>query len=198
MVDGLFFTLENAIVRYTSGGEVPRPLGTAHPSITPFQAFRTWDSWIIVAVGSDKLWARFCTVLRRTDLVNDARFRTNPLRTQNRVELATILTSVLAQKTTVEWTILFEKEGIPYSPVNNIEQICQDPHIRHRNMLVEVEQKSIGKLKIVGSPFRLSETPGKVFIGAPLLGEHSEEILREVLGITDEEITSLKKQGVIN
>lgn len=198
MVDGLFSTLENAVVRYTTEGEIPQALGTAHPSITPFQAFRTRDSWIVIAIGGDKLWAHFCTVLERSDLIEDARFRTNPLRTENRQTLADILTAEIIKKTAKDWADIFEKEGIPYSLVNNVKQICEDPNIQFRNMLVEIEQTGIGRMKIAGSPLRLSEAPGRVYHGAPSLGEHTEEILTSVLKMTQSEILYLRKEGIIN
>ena len=198
MVEGLFSTLENAVIRYTSGGEVPRALGTAHPTITPFQAFRASDNWIVVAIGNDKLWTRFCKTLGREDLIDEARFRTNPLRTKNRETLAEILGGELAKKTSKEWMAILEKDGIPCSPVNDIKQISEDPQIQFRNMLVEVEQKEVGKVKITGSPIRLSETPGKVRSGAPVLGEHTEEVLITILKLSQSEIATLRKEGVIN
>jgi CoA:oxalate CoA-transferase len=198
MVDGLFFTLENAVVRYTTEGEIPQALGTAHPSITPFQAFRTKDSLIVIAIGGDKLWAHFCTVLGKKDLIEDARFRTNPLRTGNRETLTKILTAEIINKTSEDWADIFEKEGIPYSLVNNIKEICEDPHIKFRNMLVEIEQAGIGRMKIAGSPLRLSETPGRVYHSAPSLGEHTEEILASMLKMTQPEILHLRKVGIIN
>jgi CoA:oxalate CoA-transferase len=198
MVDGLFFTLENAIVRYTGKGEIPHALGTAHPSITPFQAFPTQDSWIVIATGSDKLWTDLCTVLGRKDLLTDSRFRTNPLRTENREILAGIISEETGKKKAAEWIIMFEKAGIPYSLVNNVKEICEDPHIAHRNMLVEIEQAGVGKMKIAGSPFRLSETPGMVYHGAPMLGEHTGELLSSLLKMQQSEIESLRREGVIN
>jgi CoA:oxalate CoA-transferase len=198
MVDGLFSTLENAVIRYTSSGEIPKALGTAHPTITPFQAFRARDSWIVVAVGNDKLWARFCVTLGRNDLIEDSRFRTNPLRTKNREALAGVLGEELEKKTSQEWMHILEKDGIPCSPVNDIKQISEDPQIQFRDMLVEIEQKEVGRVKIAGSPFRLSETPGKVSTGAPVLGEDTEEILTSVLKLSQSEIRSLREEGVIN
>lgn len=198
MVDGLFSTLENAVVRYTSSGDIPRPLGTAHPSITPFQAFLAKDSWIVIAIGNDKLWARFCEVLGRKDLIDDSRFRTNPLRTNNRETLADVLAEEFVKKTSKEWENIFNENGIPCSPVNNVKQISEDPHIQYRNMLVEIEQKGVGKMKIAGSSIRLSETPGQVYSGAPVLGEHTEEVLTSVLKLSPSQILSLRKEGVIN
>lgn len=198
MVDGLFSVMENAVVRYTVGGEIARPLGTAHPSITPFQAFATKDSWIIVAAGNDRLWARLCATLGRSDLTADARFRTNPLRTKNRAALAEILTGEMIKKDTAAWIKDFEKNGIPYSPVNNIQQICEDPQIQFRKMLVEINQPGIGKMRIAGSPICLSATPGGVYRGAPALGEHTEEILTALLKKTKKEIQALRNEDVIN
>jgi CoA:oxalate CoA-transferase len=198
MVDGLFSVMENAVVRYTVGGEVPRPLGTAHPSITPFQAFQTKDDWIIVAIGADRLWVQLCGALGREDLSKDERFRTNPSRHENRKDLLAILSAELVKRKSAEWAEIFDRAGVPYSPVNNVKQICEDPQISYRNMLVEIEQKGIGRVKIAGSPLRLSETPGRVYRGAPALGEHSGEILGSLLGKTGAEIESLKAEGVIN
>jgi CoA:oxalate CoA-transferase len=198
MVDGLFSIMENAVVRYTVGGEIPEPLGTAHPTITPFQAFPTSDSWIIIAAGSDKIWGQLCAALGRNDLTKDARFRTNPLRTKNRAALVNILTGELTKKNAADWADIFEKDGIPYSPVNNVKQICEDPQIQFRDMLVEIEQKGIGKMKIAGSPLRLSETPGRVYQGAPALGEHTEAILASILKKKPSEILALRNEGVIN
>jgi CoA:oxalate CoA-transferase len=198
MVDGLFSVLENAVARYTISGKIPGPLGGAHPSITPFEAFRTKDSWIIMAAGNDVLWAKICRILDRDDLIRDPRFANNQLRTENQPELSAILTAELVKKTTAEWSGICEKADIPYSRINNIKEICEDPVIRHRNMLVTVDQPGVGPVRIAGSPIRLSETPGEVRSPAPLLGEHSAEVLREVLGYATERIEALKAEGVIN
>ena len=198
MVDGLFSVLESAVARYTITGKIPGPLGGAHPSITPFEAFRTKDSWVIVAAGNDSLWAKFCRILNREDLIHDCRFENNHLRTENQQELSEILTTELIKKTTAEWIEIFEKQDIPYARINNIKEICEDKVIRHRNMLVTVDQPDVGPVRISGSPIRLSETPGEVVTPAPRLGEHSEEVLRTVLGYDRSRIEALKAEGVIN
>ncbi|MCX5820354.1 MAG: CoA transferase [Deltaproteobacteria bacterium] len=198
MVDGLFATLENAVARYTINGEIPGPLGGIHPSITPFQGYQTADSWIIAAIGTDQLFAKYCKVIGLENLSNDPRFTTNPLRTKNRRELNTILDPVMKTKTTAEWGKIFEEASLPYSPINNLQQICEDSHIRYRGMLVEIDQPAVGKMRIANSPIRLSETPGQVYAPAPLLGQHSEDVLREVLGYSQAEIDKLKEAGIIN
>jgi CoA:oxalate CoA-transferase len=198
MVDGLFAILENAVIRYTTTDEVPEPLGSRHPSITPFQGFRTKDSWIIIAIGNDLLWAKFCRLINRPDLSEDSRFKTNPLRTQYVKELIPILEVEIQKKTTKEWVALLGAADLPHSPINNIREICEDPNIRYRRMLVEMEQPGVGKVRIAGSPIHLSETPGEVYSPAPLLGQHSEEILRDVLGYSKEAIDQLQREGIVN
>jgi CoA:oxalate CoA-transferase len=199
MVDGLFSVLENAVVRYTSIREIARPLGSAHPSIAPFQAFKAKDNvWIIVAAGNDKLWQKLCRLLKRSDLIDERRFATNADRAENRKALAVILQKELAKKPAASWSKILAKEGIPYSPLNSIKDICEDEHIKFRGMLKEINQPLIGKIHIANSPFRLSLTPAQIYAPAPLLGEHTGEILADILGYRPEKIERLKKAGVIN
>jgi CoA:oxalate CoA-transferase len=199
MVDSLFSVLENAVARYVNTGEVPGPLGGAHPAIAPFQGFRAKDGqWVIAAVGNDKLWAQYCEVLGRRDLIDHPKFRTNPLRCDHRREMVEILQQEMEKKTAREWCDIFEKQAIPYSPINNLQQICEDPHIVHRRMLVEIEQPAVGKMQVTASPLRMSDTPGEVYAPAPMLGQHSEEVLREMLGYSAETIRRLQDLGVIN
>jgi len=199
MIDGLFTVLENAVVRYTISGEVPGPLGSAHPSIVPFQSFPTQDdSHVIIALGNDNLWKNFCNLIGRGDLIDHPKFATNPLRTQHRKELEKILIPEFKKKTRTEWLETLGRADLPHSPANNVKEICEDPHIHHRKMLVDIDQPHVGKMRIVGSPIRLSETPGEVYAPAPLLGQHSDEILEEILGYKKEEIEILKGENVIN
>lgn len=198
MVDGLFAVMESAIVRYTMTGIVPGPLGGMHPTITPFQALMTSDSWIVIAAGNNTLWKKLCVVLNREDLVDDPRFRTNPLRCENKEELGEILGAELKRKTTKEWIEIFEKAGLPYAPINNIGEICEDPIIAYRRMLAEVEQPLVGKMRIANSPIRLSETPGHVYQPAPLLGQHTEEVLKGLLGFSQEQIAQLQGEGIVD
>lgn len=197
MLDGLVYFLENAIVRYTMTGEIPGPLGTAHPTITPFQAFKTKDHYIITPIGNDKLWALFCEAIGRVDLIENPKFKTNPLRNENKKELIPILEEVMVKKTTQEWMEIFDKYNLPYSPINTIDKVVNDPVVNYRKMVVEIEQPGVGKVKITGTPFHLSETPGEVRAPAPLLGEHTEEVLKGLLNYTDEEIKTLKENNVI-
>ncbi|MBN1686105.1 MAG: CoA transferase [Spirochaetales bacterium] len=197
MVDGLLYILENALVRYTVEGKVPGPLGTTHPSITPFQAFPTEDGWIVIAVGNDAIWKRFCTVLELPLLIDDERFASNGLRTENRKELSPVLEARFRQKTTSVWLDILRREDVPCSPINTIDQIAEDPVVSHRRMIARIDQPGVGPVRIAASPFRMSATPGEVYAPAPRLGEHSIEVLREVLGYGEEAIRALRETKVI-
>jgi CoA:oxalate CoA-transferase len=153
---------------------------------------------MIIALGNDNLWESFCKLIGREDLSHHPKFATNPLRTKHRKDLEQILIPEFRKKTRQEWLDLLGKAGLPHSPANNLKEICEDPHIAYRNMLVEIDQPRVGKMRIVGSPIRLSETPGEVYAPAPLLGQHSEEILEKMLGYKKEEIELLKAENVIN
>jgi CoA:oxalate CoA-transferase len=197
MVDGLVYTLENAIARYTILGEIPQPIGSAHPTITPFQGFKASDGWIIAPIGNDKLWASFCKAIDREDLTNHPDYKTNPLRCKNKPALIPILDEVIKTKTTTQWFEIFDEYGLPYSPLNNMEQVVNDPVINYRGMIAEIDQPKVGRMKIVGTPFHLSETPSSIKTPAPLLGQHTDEILSQLLKYSDEEITELRKKNTI-
>jgi CoA:oxalate CoA-transferase len=198
MVDGLLSVLENAVVQYTIGHRIPKPLGSAHPSIAPFQTIPTRDGWMVIAIGNDIIWERFCTAIGREDLSQQPEYKTNSLRSRNRKTLIEIVEKEMVKRTTRAWSSLLERESIPHSPINNIKQVCEDPCINHRKMLAEMEQPQMGRIKIAGSPIRLSETPGEVYAPAPLLGEHTEEILKNLLNYSAGDISRLKEEGVIN
>lgn len=197
MLDGLVYILENAIVRYTVTGEVPKPLGTMHPTITPFQGYKTKDEWIIVPLGNDQLWTKFCEMIGRVDLLNNPKFITNKLRTENRDELNEILNRIFESKSYKEWEEMFEKNGLPYSPINTIDKVVNNPVVNYRKMIAEIEQPKIGKMKISGSPFKMSETPGNVWAPAPLLGEHTKDVLKNVLNYPDDKIEELRNKRVV-
>lgn len=197
MVDGLVYILENAIARYTINGEIPEPLGSKHPTIVPFQAFKTKDDWIITPIGNDKLWERFCTALDREDLIDDPKFKTNPLRTENQDELIPILKKKMKTKTTEEWIEIFEEYELPYSPLNTIDKVVEDKNLNYRGMISEIDQPGVGKVKVAGSPFHLSKTPGTVRSHAPSLGEHTEDVLVNLLNYSKEEVDQMKEDGSI-
>ena len=197
MVDGLVYILENAIARYSLAGQIPQPLGTRHPAITPFQGFATADGWIVIAIGNHALWESYCRAIDHRELADDKRFRTNALRTANHAVLQAILEPIMQSRSTAEWLHVLEAHRLPCSPINNVRDVVQDPNVRHRGMIVEVDQPGIGPIEIAGSPFHLSETPGTVESPAPLLGQHSVEILRQVLGYPEERVRELIEAQVV-
>jgi len=197
MMDAVVSVLENAVVRYTVTGEIPQRTGSAHPSIAPFDVFEAQDGWFVVGIGNDMLWEKFCKAINKTDLLNDSRFTTNPKRSENYQALKPIITHWSKKKTVQEVLDILLQAGVPVGEVNTIDKIVEDPNIKLREMIVEVEHPQAGKVKITDSPIKLSLTPGKVEKASPLLGEHTEEILGELLGFSQEEIEGLKKEGVI-
>ena len=199
MLDCQVAVLENAFARYFATGEVPGPLGTRHPSATPFQAFPTKDGHIVLALswGVEDQWALFCAKLDRVDLIDDERFETGPLRTQHHSELEPILMEALKTKTTAEWIVEFEEIDMPCGPVNTIDKVAADPQIKAREMLVELAHPQVGSFIVPNTPIKLSRTPGRVDKPAPELGEHTAEILSRWLGMAEEEIEALKRENII-
>jgi len=198
-VDGLSYVLENAIVRYTIDNEIPIPLGGIHPSITPFQGYKTKDSWIIIPCGNDGLWNLLCSkIIEREDLIDHPKYKTNGLRTDHRDKLNTILDPIFKEKTTAEWLNLFQKVGHPASQINNIKEIIEDDNTKYRKLVKEIEQPEIGKVKALNSALsHMSETPGEIYAPAPQLGEHTEEVLKNILKYSEESIKKLKQEKII-
>ncbi len=156
MMDSQVAILENAIARYVATGEVPRPLGSRHPSIAPFAAFATEDKPIAIAAGNDELFARTARVLGREDLIEDARFRSNPLRVQHVDELAAELETALLRRPAAEWLKLLDAEGVPSAPINNVADVMADPQVAARNMIVTAQDPEIGPWRMQGNPIKLS------------------------------------------
>ncbi|MBV8738469.1 MAG: CoA transferase [Alphaproteobacteria bacterium] len=173
--------LENAIVRYTTTGEIPGPMGARHPSITPFEAFATADGNIIIAAGNDGLFVKLAQALGRPDLAENPLFKTNPLRNQHQEALKAEIESVLRKAGTGDWIKVLEAAGVPCGPVNNIAQAIAHPQAAARNMLVEVDDPTMGSLKLAGNPMKVSAFPDPTSRApAPDLDGDRERILREL------------------
>lgn len=197
MLDSLVAVLENAVVRYFATGEAPKPLGARHPAITPFEAFASADGHVIIALGNDTLWAKFCEHVNRSDLISNNRFQTNADRTENHAELFPILSGIMAQRTTDDWIDALGKIGVPCGPINAMDRVVNHPQVQAREMITRVAHHITGEVEVPGVPIKLSETPGDVDAPAPSLGEHTTEILTDVLRMSSEEVAKLKKDGVI-
>ena len=197
MLDSLVAVLENAVVRYFATGEAPKPLGARHPAITPFEAFASADGHVIIALGNDTLWAKFCVHVNRPDLILDKRFRTNADRTENHAELFPILSEIMAQRTTDAWIEALGKIGVPCGPINAMDKVVSHPQVQAREMITRIAHQITGEVEVPGVPIKLSETPGNVDAPAPSLGEHTTEILTSILKMSPDEVANLKQDGVI-
>ena len=199
MLDCQVTVLENAFVRYINTGEIPHALGTRHPVIAPFQAFQSKDGYIAVALrgGVKDQWPLYCAAIDRVDIIDDPRFKNGWLRTQNYEALKPILTEAMKAKTTREWVEELEQVGIPCGPVNTIDQVASDPQILAREMIIDVQHPDAGKFKVVNTPFKFSRTPHRAERASPDLGEHTEDVLNQLLGMTRKEISELEGSGVI-
>ena len=181
MFDCQLALLENAIMRYTTSGKVPGPMGARHPSITPFEAYKTMDGHLIIAAGNDALYVKLCQALERADLADNPLFRTNDLRNTHNRALAAEIEKELAKGTTADWQGRLEKAGIPCGPVNNVAQALAHPQTAARNMLVEADDAVAGKVKVAGNPLKISGFPDPATRpGAPELDADRAAILKEL------------------
>ena len=180
MLDCQIAILENAIARYLSKNEIPKPMGSRHPSIAPFEAFKTKDSHIIIAAGNDKLFEKLCNVLKISDISQNSKFSDNSSRAKNIDELKIILEKKLSSKNTQDWIKEMEKEKIPCGPIFNIKEAVENPQIESRNMIVEAYHKVIGNFKLAGNPIKMSSYNDEKKRGdIPDLDEHRKKILEE-------------------
>ena len=197
MLEGQLSLLGSMIGAYFADGEAPAPMGTAYKALLPYQTFRTKTRDLALAVGSEKLWKVFCPVIGRPDMTDDPRYRTNADRVKNRDSLIKTLQDVFSTRTYEEWEAVLLAAGIPMGAINSIGQVVEHPQVAARGTLVEMDHPRAGKVKMVGAPVRLSKTPGSVRTPAPMLGEHTDEVLRDLLGLGKDEIADLRNAGAL-
>jgi crotonobetainyl-CoA:carnitine CoA-transferase CaiB-like acyl-CoA transferase len=197
LLDTCVAFLANQGMNYLATGETPGRIGNAHPNIVPYQTFRTRDGNIILACGNDNLFNKFCEAAGCMHLAQDARFSTNAQRVRNRDEITRLLNEVFAGRTTHEWVALLDAAGVSNGPINDIAQVFEEPQVIARGLKFELPHAIAGKVPLVASPMRFSETPLKHEVPPPALGQHTDEILRGVLKKTDAEIAKLKEGGVV-
>jgi crotonobetainyl-CoA:carnitine CoA-transferase CaiB-like acyl-CoA transferase len=181
---------------YFATGEIPQPMGSAHRLSAPYQAFRTADGYINIGAANQSNWEKFCRAIEREDLLQDRCFISNPTRMQHLRELQECLEPVLAARTNAEWLEKFEAAGLPSVPIYNLAEVYADPQVRAREMIVELEHPTAGRVMNIGIPIKLSETPGELRRPAPRLGEHTDEIL-QAFGLSDQIIQELHSEGII-
>ena len=190
-------SLINVGSNYLVGGKVPTRWGNAHPNIVPYQNFKTADGYLVIGVASEVIWKRFCQAIGRPNLIDDARFANNSLRVENRTKLIALLSEVFLQRDHETWFKLLTAAEVPCSPVQTIDQVFQAPQVLHRDMVMEIEHPTAGKVRMAGIPVKFSVTPAALRLPPPLLGEHNEAILSNWLGMSAEAIDELKKEKII-
>ena len=197
MLEGQLGILSGMIGAYFADGIVPQPMGTAYGMLLPYQTFRTRTRDIAIGVGSDKLWKTFCPLIGLPQLTDDPRYATNAQRNTNRLSLIAALQEAFLTRTYEEWEAILLPAGVPIGAINRVDHVVEHPQVAARGALVGCEHPVAGRIRMVGPPVRMSETPGAVRRPAPLVGEHTESVLREMLGMNDDEIARLKNVGAI-
>ena len=197
MMEGQMSLLGVMIGNYLADGALPRPMGTAYAALLPYQTFRTKTQDIALAVGSEKLWKIFCPAVGHPELADDPRFRTNRDRIRHAPSLVEAVQNIMLTRSYEEWETLLLGAGIPMGAINDIGQLVQHPQVKARGSLVRMEHPRAGEVTIVGVPIRLSRTPGSIRTPAPKLGEHTVQVMREFMGMSDERIGALRDARVL-
>lgn len=192
MMEGQLSLLSTMIGSYLANGEVPAPMGTAYKALLPYQTFRTRTRDLALAVGSEKLWKIFCPLIGCPELADDPRYRSNGARDANRASLVAKLQEVFLTRSYEEWEKLLVGKGVPVGKVNTLAEAVAHPQVVARGSLVDIQHPSAGKARVVGVPARLSATPGSVRLPSPRLGEHTEEVMKDLLGLGAQEIAALR------
>lgn len=197
LLDTQVAMLANVGSNYLNSGKRPQRWGNAHANIVPYQTFACLDGHIIVAAGNDGQYRKFVEAGGRTELAHDERFATNPLRVQHRDVLVPLLDEMVKTKTRDEWIALLEAAGVPCGPINNLDEVFDNPQVRARGMEVALDHPLAGQVKLVRNPMRMSATPATSSLAPPLLGQHTDAVLAEVLGKSGDEIATLREKKVL-
>ena len=196
LLDAQVAWLMNHNLNYFVSGNVPKRWGNAHPNLTPYQAFPTKDGNLILAIGNDSQFRKFCGVAGLS-IAFEPRFVDNKSRLANRGALVAIIAEAMKSKTTADWMIALEADGVPCGPINTIDQVFADPQVIHRGLRMNLPHSATGTVPQVANPIRYSRTPLEYRCGPPVLGEHTEDVLKMDLGLDAERIAELKRKGVL-
>ncbi len=197
LLDSQVALLSYVASNYFVSGERPCRYGNAHPNIVPYEAFKARDQYFAFAAGNDLQWRRFCEAVGRPEWAEDERFATNAARLQNRKQVVQMLNDLFATKDAADWIQLCHEIGLPAAPINTVDQVFQDPQVLAREMVLEVEHPTAGRLKVLGSPLKVHTAPPEVRLPPPTLGQHTEEVLEAYLGYTREQVEALRRKGVV-
>ncbi|CAG5119385.1 unnamed protein product [Candidula unifasciata] len=191
-------SLVNVASNYLNAGQEGKRYGTAHPSIVPYQAFEASDGYFVVGAGNDPQFKVMTKLIGHPELATNELYLTNKTRVKNRVQLLGLLKDVFKEKSVSHWLDVFEDSGIPYGPINNTGQVFSDPQVQHNGMIQEMLHPSIGKIRVAGPAVRFSETKTVDPTPPPLLGQHTDEVLEGLLGYSNEALSTLRNQKVID
>ena len=197
LLDVQVATLASQAMNYLATGTNPPRHGNAHPNIVPYQAFQTSDGYIVLAVGNDAQFTRFCELAGRDDLAADERYRKNSGRVRHREALIPVIVEIMRRQDSDWWLQELNRRGIPCGPINNLDQVFADPQVQHRGMRIELEHPSAQRVAGVASPIRLSASPVQYRRAPPLLGQHTEAVLAELLQLDAQQLAGLRADGVI-
>ncbi|MBA5607798.1 CoA transferase [Duganella sp. FT3S] len=189
--------LANQASNYLAGGVLPGRMGNSHPNIVPYQDFPTADGDMILAIGNDGQFARFCAVAGYPEWARDERFATNPQRVANRVVLIRQMRQVTITRDTADWIAALEAAGVPCGPINRIDQVFADPHVQARGLRIEVAHPTLGAVPLVANPMRLAASPVAYRLAPPTLGQHTDEVLREWLRLDEEQLAGLRQRAIL-
>ncbi|MDB5967055.1 MAG: L-carnitine dehydratase/bile acid-inducible protein, partial [Polaromonas sp.] len=197
LLDASVAAISHVAMNYLATGKQPERLGNASLITCPWQSFACTDGDIMIAVGNDTQFAAFCNVLGVPELASDGRFKTNPLRSANRTSLIPILAGIFKTRTVNDWYVAFDAVNVPSGPINGFAEVFADPQIKHREMLLRLPHAEAGSVPQVANPIKFSATPVEYKRGPPVLGQHTEELLRELLELDDGAIAELQRKHVI-
>lgn len=196
LLEATLASLVNVANNYLVGGVIPKRYGNAHPNIVPYQVFKASNDYLIIGVGNEDQWKRFCKVIEKEDLANDDRFETNAKRLENRHILIPILEEIIAKKPASYWLEKLEEAHIPAGPINTVDKAFADEQVIARDFVQEIDHPTAGKIKLMKNPIHFGDIELDIYRHPPLLGEHTEEILKE-LGYSNAEIKNFREKGVI-
>ena len=197
LLDSQIALLAYQNTNFFSTGVAPKRIGNLHPNIVPYQPFRTADGSVIVACGNDNLYQKLCAMMNRPDLATDARFASNGKRVENRVAMNAVLQEIFSTRSTKDWVAALEQAGVPNGPINDLAQVFEEPQVKARQIKLEMDHPVAGKMPMVASPMRFSDTTIEYKLPPPTLGQHTEEVLRQHLQLDDAAIAKLRSDGIV-
>lgn len=197
LLDSMAALLTNVASNYLVGGVEPKRYGNAHPNLSPYEVYRARDRWFVLAAGNERQWGIFCRAIGRPELEHDPRFATNGVRVPNQKELRPILSEVFATRDADDWLVILQEAGIPCGPINSAADVFYHPQAEARQLVLEANHPTAGTVRFPGFPYKLSATPATVRMAPPTLGQHTDEILTEMLGYSLEQVADLHQRGVV-